>query len=113
MQRTTNAAPDDANCDVCGEPNYTGDGVVFVSEDWCRRNHLTYSGGLKLCIWCRHATVFGSSDWITKPSRNRIPEETKKIKRKKERLQERREKIEERKEQVRGFFERIIDTLKW
>lgn len=113
MQRITNAAPDHANCDVCGEPNRTGDSVVYVSENWCRRNGLTYSEDLKLCIWCRKKAALGGIDWVTKPSRNRIPEETEKIKRKKERRRRRKEKVEETKEDVKGFFERLFDKLKW
>lgn len=104
MMRATNAAPDNARCDTCGEPNRTGDSVVYVSESWCQRNGLTHSENLKICIWCRKKAAVGGIDWVTKPRRNRLPEVTAKIKRKKERRREVRRRLRNFKSKVIGFL---------
>lgn len=104
MNRIRNAAPDSANCDTCGEPNRTGDSVVFVSEGWCRRNGLTYSENLKMCIWCRKKAAVGGFDWITRPNRNKLPEVTSKIKRKKERRREMKRKLNHYKNLLLDIF---------
>lgn len=61
MHKIANAAPDHASCDACGEPNRTGDSVVYVGKSWCKRRRLEWFDGLKLCIWCRVTMVQGGS----------------------------------------------------
>lgn len=124
MQRITNAAEDHANCDVCGEPNRTGDSAVYVSESWCNRNRLTYSEGLKMCIWCRAGTVRRRKRAITMPDYEEIREKTQTIKERKERREEREQKAEEIEKKhtqatmgplgklAAGVFT-VIDKLKW